>query len=1409
MSKLLPILNIPESEIILPSDKGVMISAAPHPFRASNEIFFVQEGDTIGEIFERVQPDSVLRKYAHIFVGDVYIPKAYWGKVRPKNGATVSIRVVPMGGGGGGKKNPLRTILTIAVIAASWWASAAWGPAMAQSMFGPGFAGMSFGGISAARIGGAIVGGMVSMAGNLLINAIAPPPMPKMRSMTTGRISSERDSPTLFIQGARNQFHPFGVIPRVLGKHLMVPPYGARPFTETVGDDQYVRMIFCYGYGPITIEDRRIGETTISAFEEVEREFRRGFKTSQITDQGNWAAGVQKTFSTGDVNTATDVITVTSHGYNDDDEVFFLSSEVPEDLPAPLVEGKPYYASSTTTHTLKLVTAVEDPVLTEIDLSDVGTGTHTITKSDSVSYPSSPDFGDKYTVTTPGRVDGVDYITGDVIIFNDTAADSSSDSWDKNGDQPLKLYTDDVYEESLSILLTQASGWSLRTTQASTDDISIDITFYRGLVQFSGAGSKGDQTVELEIESSLTGVGDWKKHEVTYDDDGEEISYSVTARQTNAVRRSIHWRVDTQGQYDVRIRRTTADTEDTKIFDEMTWSALRSITDQDPINMSGIALEAVRIKATDQLRGVVDQWNAIVQSIILDWTGSAWVLAPTSNPASCYREVLQGSANGKPVADSRMDLSNLQDWHDYCATNGFEFNMVRDFVSTVHETLMDIAAVGRSAKSVIDGKWGVITDQVQSTSVQHFTPRNSWGYEGTRNYYDLPHAFRVRFINRDKRWREDSRIVYDDGYDSDSATEFEELELSGITDSDHVWKDGRYHIASIRLRPDEHKFSTDFEYIIATRGQKILFTHDVINIGIAAGRIKSVAVDGGDATDITVDEALDMELGKNYGVSIRTDDDNELTEQIITNAGSQTTVTFTTPIPAANIPTAGDLFGFGELGSETIDLVIKSINPLGDFAAQLTCVDYNSALYTADSGTIPPWTSNVTIPVEISYPAVTDIVSDESAMALFPGGLLILRVQVIFGFFERRPTEVTSIEARFRPSGSEGAWLNTIANGQAPEIFLEPVEEGEVLEFQVRARTGTGDGPWGPLLIHTVIGGSTPPDEVDSVYIESGSLHWVFADPPRDFDGYILKTRGGFSVNWSDAMQVHDDIYREQSFEINKLPSGPRTFMVATIDKFGNESTSKPFVFLTVPDASTNNILETFDFKALGFPGTLTDCTIVSGDLKADSHGDLYLPIDSALYLSDGAALYLPITYKDMTYQSSLVPNYWPSEISFEITIAGNSWTMEYRTQGDSIYLPAGANIYLPIGTDPFLESPSSWRVMPVKFSAARQKYDIRISISGGSTRGVISEDIATMDVEDIVERFTDVVLSSGGSRLPITKTYRSIVYVEDIVLQSAANVASIQVVDMNATLGPLVKLLDFSGSDIGGTLNNAAVRGY
>ncbi len=234
----------------------------------------VPAGGTIAEIMASLALDPVLAASAHVWLCDaamtrepVPLAREYWHRVRPKPGTVVTVRVAPRGGGGG--KSPLRVVLTIAVIAAAM----ALGPAIGAALVP---AGATILGVSAATVVGGIAGGLITMVGTLAINAIAPPPTPKLGELSAGGPQT-RTSPTLAVTGTQNRANRYGPVPRVYGRHRVFPTLAAHPYTEVEGNDQYLRMLFDFGYGPLQLSEMRIGTVPLEQFEGVETEVRQGY----------------------------------------------------------------------------------------------------------------------------------------------------------------------------------------------------------------------------------------------------------------------------------------------------------------------------------------------------------------------------------------------------------------------------------------------------------------------------------------------------------------------------------------------------------------------------------------------------------------------------------------------------------------------------------------------------------------------------------------------------------------------------------------------------------------------------------------------------------------------------------------------------------------------------------------------------------------------------------------------------------------------------------------------------------------------------------------------------------------------------------------------------------------------------
>ncbi|MEG3078466.1 host specificity factor TipJ family phage tail protein [Halomonas sp. 5021] len=1023
----------------------MQVIAANHPLRSDLAPVSAREGMTLTDILEQAQPDPVLRAHAHIFVGDVRVPRERWALVRPKSSSIVTIRVVPQGGGGGGSKNPLRTILTIAVVAAA---------AAVTS-------GAALGGLASAVPGGAaVLGAAVAVGGNLLVNAIAPIRGPSLDGRSG---TSKRDSATLSIEGARNTAKPFGVVPVVLGKHRHVPPLAAQSYTEVLGDDQYLRMLVVWGYGPLQITNLRIDDTPLSSFEGVRVETRQG----------------------------------------------------------------------------------------------------------------------------------------------------------RSGDAPLTLFPSQVVQQDLGIRLRQDEGWQVRTSGSNADELSVDIAFPQGLTKFSDAGDRAPRRVGVQIAYRQVGEIDWKIpsfSDATTPSSWFSISstgnreISFTHKRTSAIRHGFRWSVP-RGQYEVQLRRVTSDTDDPQTSDTTVWSALRTITDDNPIQFDQpVAVTALSIKATDQLNGTVDQLTADVSSYVKSvWTGNEVI---TSNPAHLYRHVLQGAANARGLSDSRIDIDGLQDWAQHCNEEGFEFNMVRDFQASVWETLADIAAAGRASPSQRDGKWGVVVDKPQPYPVQHFTPRNSWGFEAEKTFPDPPDAFRIRFSSRESQYEQDERIVYADGYNASNAEVFESLDAPGITDPAHIWKFGRFHLAQAILRPERWTLNLDFEHLVARRGSWVKITHDVLLVGLASGRIKEVLTDvDGNATGFVSDELLSMEAGTTYGVSIRTVGDAAISRELVTVDGDNHIVDFAVPIPAASAPMTGDLFGFGESGKETVDALVLSIEPQSDLVARLVLIPYSPEVYDSDTGEIPAFDPGITPIESIPDAMVTGVRTGETVLTVGLGSTLTPHAAIAL---ENPQYPGLVADAQIRPSGTGEPFVEaSIARRNGTEIWVGEVNEGETYDFRVRwldpARVVTGR--WSYINAQIVSGSTNPPQELRGLTISafggSALLRW---DQPPDIDvriGGEIRFRHSQAENatvaqWNNSTSIGDSANGNSTTAVLPLKRG--TYLARVYDSGGRPSTEIAAISTKQASVLAFANLDSVTESPL-FPGTKSGVTAIDGSLWLSAVG--------------------------------------------------------------------------------------------------------------------------------------------------------------------------------------------------------------
>ena len=111
------------------------------------------------------------------------------------------------------------------------------------------------------------------------------------------------------ISSQANVTRKFGTIPKVYGRHKMFPVVAANPYIELEPEPNtgelamYLYAIYDFGFGPVTVEELKIGNTLISNFSEVE--YNLVDLNKPVVNEGEWDEATQSSFTIykGDIST--------------------------------------------------------------------------------------------------------------------------------------------------------------------------------------------------------------------------------------------------------------------------------------------------------------------------------------------------------------------------------------------------------------------------------------------------------------------------------------------------------------------------------------------------------------------------------------------------------------------------------------------------------------------------------------------------------------------------------------------------------------------------------------------------------------------------------------------------------------------------------------------------------------------------------------------------------------------------------------------------------------------------------------------------------------------------------------------------------------------------------------------------
>lgn len=607
-----------------------------------------------------------------------------------------------------------------------------------------------------------------------------------------------------------------------------------------------------------------------------------------------------------------------------------------------------------------------------------------------------------------------------------------------DSDDPVTLYPGQVIEESVQIELEQDEP-HVRSTIQNATRASVVFHFPVGLIRTGETSdSRYSTNVTLRIQQRQSG-GAWQSVK----------EFSIRRKTFDPFFRQFSWSLPSRGRWEIEI--TLIYKKDDPQFTRNTvmLAAVQSVRPEYPLNIGvPLALAAVRIRATRQLNGTLDSLNAVVQRYVPDYDGTEWLIGLSRNPASLYAYALQGPHNPYPVADAGIDWDQLADWHDFCADKGLHYDRDERRFKSLRELLMAICAAGRASPRHDGAKWGVVIDRSQGFAVDHISPRNASDFQGSRTYIDHPDAVRVRFRDETDGWNEAERIIPWPGH-TGSIDITEQWDLPGKTNPDEIAREIYRRMQEAELRRDRWTVRQDGAARVATRGDRVLLSHDVLSSTQRAARVKRVT-----GKMIELDEVMTIEAGTSYAIRyVDFDAADTVGQSVLTAVTGMTGKTSALRVTGATVPPEGALVLFGVSGSETFAARVLEVEPGKDFSARLTLTNDAPEIDTlTDAYTPPAWDPAVgEVEATLGAPAVPVIgaISTQGDEGSFGTDARSVDVPVSAG--AGSAVAVAEMVVQHRLSGA-GSWTEITIPTTSGSAALS-YDLGDAIEVRAAARS--------------------------------------------------------------------------------------------------------------------------------------------------------------------------------------------------------------------------------------------------------------------------------------------------------------------------------------------------------------------
>lgn len=429
----------------------------------------------------------------------------------------------------------------------------------------------------------------------------------------------------------------------------------------------------------------------------------------------------------------------------------------------------------------------------------------------------------------------------------------------------------------------------------------------------------------------------------------------INGNKNTAIRKTFRADGLQENQYEVAVRCIGKSGETTRDSTKIYWTQLSGIIYDDFCRPNKILI-GIKALATEQLSGsdITVTWKQSVEHVnVFNPNTNQYEQKSARNPAWVCYDILHNCRSLKNihtgkfeyivhggVAAGQIDYQAFESWAKHCDFLELNFEHIFDAASGLWEALKIPESFGRGKVIMKGTRFSCVADK-PSIPVQLFTVGNMLENKFSKDYMSLTdraNSIEITFTNRNKGYQKDTITIYDDEWNkADTIKNPTQITLTGCTDYKQAFAHGKYLLRINKMMLRTCSWEAEIDAIACQIGDQVLVSHDVPEWG-ASGRILAAG-----ATNITLDRKVFMDVGKDYSVIIRLEDDSLITKNVLNTGGENNVITIMEPFK--EVPKQYNIFAFGEMKKEAKPFIVIDISRRSELTAAISAIEYVPAVY--------------------------------------------------------------------------------------------------------------------------------------------------------------------------------------------------------------------------------------------------------------------------------------------------------------------------------------------------------------------------------------------------------------------------------------------------------------------------------